>query len=573
MEFDNIITVFKKMIKTDCKSRNAAFWRRSENNFCKKKNPLFFILIISILSAMILTSCSGLQKTMSDQDSGYSITNSNSLSNTDSSNAFISQEEVKSGTLRLWMQPAETLNPLISTQYQWNSLSHLFYDSLYEINTNQEAVPSLVSETVISSDPLTVTIKIKGGIIFHDNTSLDSADVLATVQFIQNPANLSFYYEQMKNVIAITAIDSATIQFTLARPDPFFNYELDFPILASEKINDINILYQPGTGEYQIISYEKGVELKASIFDLNKASKENKVKSIRILELSDTRQAMEAFGEDKVDMVLLRDTFYETYYLRNDIKMIRYPSNKFIFFEMNQSLDKMLFDSAKADYMKNLLTKPSFLDGISGIFCSSNKMPFLSTSPFVHQSKCKDVLMIETPINPFANEKRVLEVVYPLNDVFKEMLILKLKSTFETEKITFNVTGYDPTEYQAILLAGKYDLALIETQLSSNPDPSWLYSKVPLRTVKGLEALNKTGTEMFSQTQTALDEKYLNQNLKIDAQEFCGIMNQAYRYGPFIGVGFRLNGVVLSKRIRGQLESNSFNQYNGVKDVWVWSGQ
>lgn len=537
------------------------------------RSVIVFLTGATFLACSItgLSSCS----TKSNSSSESSSINSSNTASTgsDPSGSQDTSALIVSGTLRLWMQTPTTLNPLVSSQYQWQEISRLFYESLYDINSRQEAVPDLAEECITSENGLTYTIKLKKSVLFSDNTAFDSADVLSTVQFIQNPASQSIYFNQLKNVASAAAVDANTIQFVLLAADPFFLYELDFPILASEKIANNAIPYQPGTGRYKIDSYEKGSQMKASLNSKNRNSSEYKIKNITVLELADTREAMEAFGDDKVDIVLLHDSTYETYYLRNDVKIVRYPSSQYLFFEMNQNTGKALLDVAKADYIRLLLQDSLLYDGLKSIFCTVNSMPFLSTSPLVHLNQCKDILPVAKSSNPFINEKKKLEIIYPKNDLLKQKLMEQFAILLNREKIPYNITGYDAAQYPAAILSGGYDIAVREAQLTSNPDPSWLYLPTTLRTITGAETISKAGTPQYMQVQTALSQKYLTPNIKITAEEFCGIMNQAYRYGPYIGIGFRINGVLQSKRIKGQFDPNSFSQYNKLEEVWVWSGQ
>lgn len=187
--------------------------------------------------------------------------------------------------------------------------------------------------------------------------------------------------------------------------------------------------------------------------------------------------------------------------------------------------------------------------------------------------RCNDVISIITEVNPFMETDQKLQIIYPAGDLVKEKLIVQLKKLLDKENIPSNVTGCDSVVYLERILAGEYDLALREAQLSSNPDPSWLYLNSSLRIVKGADTLIKTGNSQFLNVQTILSIKYSSGKLKPVADQFCDIINRAYRYGPFIGIGFRIAGVMQSKRIQGQLEPYSFNQYNNLEEVWVWSGQ
>ncbi len=523
-----------------------------------------------LISAAGLQSCS---KTAGESSSSGSPISASRSSETSISGEEVSSEPVVSGTLRLWMQQPTSMHPLSSSQYQWTQICNLLYESLYEVNSDQKAMPELADETAISADGLTYTIRLKANVLFHDNTALDSADVAATVQFIQNPANASVYSGNLANVAAVNALDSLTVQFVLRTLDPFFLYELSFPILSSESIADPAVSCPPGTGPFCVTAYQAGVQLDAALFTAHRSAGEYKIQKIAVLILKDTKAAMEAFGDDRVDLVLLRDASYETYYLRNDVKIDRYPSSRFLFFEMGQNAGKILSDDAKADYVKTLLCDPMLLDGIKSVFCTSNAMPFLSTSPFVHANSCADVIPIASEANPFQKEGKKLEIIYLQGDMVKEKLISQLKKLLEKRQVPSSVVGCDAEAYAQRLASGAYDIALREAALSCNPDPSWLYLSSSLRALPGTETLKKSGNAAFQQCQTMLTMRYITPGIEVAPDNFCALMNQACRYGPFYGVGFRICGVMQSKRIKGQLEPNAFNQYNNLKEVWVWSGQ
>lgn len=547
------------------------------------------VIVQTVLFCACSNSGSPSSKTASgttDQSSSmisaaYSSSNTSNVSTQSASNAGASTqsatnsgETIVSGTLRLWMQTPATLHPLVSNAYQWVQLSHLFYEGLYETDSNQNAVPCLADgEHSVSADGLTYRIQLKGNIYFHDNTVFDAQDVVSTMQFIQNPANKSIYYNNLRNVQSVSFYETKSVMIVLKQPDPFFLYELTFPVLTSEHVADLALQYQPGTGEYKMQSYEKGKQMNAVLFQNHRIGAKNLIKKIKILELKDTRTAMEAFDNDEVDMVILRDLNYESYYLRNDIKMIRYPSGNYLFYEMNRNGGRILQDKNKADYMKSVLQKNSLKDGITGIFTTADRFPFLSSSPLLHVGQCKDLLSIPVGENPFLKESRTLEIIYPLHDLVKEKLAGKVNELLTKEKIPCRVTGYEPAKYALAVKSGNYDIALREAQITQNPDPSWMYLLSSVRSVPGSETILKTADERYSTVLTELSAKFTKPGTKINADEFCGIMNRVDRYSPVVGIGFRISGVMISKRIQGQLESNEFNKYNNVKDVWVWSGQ
>lgn len=535
-------------------------------NVLRLPSKIFIIALLSISQIIVTASCA-VSRENSSGSGGVNSSSANITSSSDNSTGTI-----KSGTLRLWMQPPVTFNPLISTQYQWNQISHLFYESLFHIGSRQELTADLADKYSISGDGLTYRIDLKDKVLFHDNTAFDSQDVLSTIQFIQNQTNRSIYFDQLVNISSVTIIDDLSLEIKLSKIDPFFLYDLNFPVLSSEAIDNTDIAYQPGTGLYKIMSYEKGNLMKAALFSNNRNSKDCRIKTINILELEDTRDAMQAFGDDKVDMVSLKDSSYDTYYLRNDMKIIRYPGNKFIFFEMNQPEGALLKNTEKSDFIKSLILKSSLLDGFENIFISKAQIPVLSTSIMIHQIHCEDVLNISTAVNPF-KPADTLKIIYTLGDMVKELLISELGAILKLNGIDFVASGYESAKFNDIIKEGDYDLALREATLGGNPDPSWLYLPASLRLVKDIETINKSSSVIFTESQTYFQQMYAMPDLQINAENFCGVLNKLARNGPFIGLGFRINGIILSKRIKGRIDSNSFNQYNDIKDVWVWSGQ
>ncbi len=539
---------------------------------------IFLLVIITSLS-----SCSFSENsiTSSLNYSGLSVDKSVETSSkmtsevkSDKSTTSISyQNAVVSGTLRLWMQKATTLNPLISTNYQWNQISQMFYEGLFQISSNQTVEPLLVKDYSVSSNGLVYTINLKNNVFFHDNSILDSKDVVETVNYILNHANKSIYITKVSNLLAAVASSPNTVEFTIKTLDPFFLYDLVFPILPSEKINDIAVEFIPGTGKYLIQKYDKEKTVNAVLFLKHRETQDNLIKKINILILEDTRKAMEAFGDDKVDMVQLRNSFYETYNLRNDVKIVRYPSNDFLFFEMNQYTGKYLSNTSKSDYLRVVLSDPKLLDGIVGVYCTSNKIPFLSSSPLVHLNKCNDIIRFNKGVNTFLKETKKIEIIYKTGDMLGDMVILQLEKILNYEKIKFNIVSLDETKFKLALTSGNYDIALREAKLTANPDPSWLYMSDTRKSYPGSETLNNNTTEKYLAVKKNLEALYLAPGTTVKPDMFCALINSAYRYGSFVGIGFRLNGVVLSKRVHGQLESNAFNNYNNIKDVWIWSGQ
>lgn len=546
-------------------------------------NKLIKIILCLFIMISMLSSCA----TNINDNELSSVNISQSLSNQSFTTSLY--EDVVSGTLRLWIQKVDTLNPLVSKNYQFNAMIKLFYDSLFNLDQSQNLINNLVKSYEISDSGLKYTLTIKNNILFNDNTKLDTNDILATFQFIQNPANNSVYFNRTTNILSVTVLDNEKIEFNIKMIDPFFLYDLTFPILPSEtltakvdekptKSTSDDAITQPlvifpGSGQYKLTAYEINKLLKAELNTKNSEAKQNKIKKINIIILENTQKAMEAFGNDLVDMVILRDEFYEKYYLRNDVKIVRFPSNRFYFYELNQAPEKILNDKSKSDYIKVMLQNDTIYDGVNSVFIAPSKYPFISSNPLVHKDECKDILKFEISTDAFQKQSSKIEIIYIANNQIYGLLIPKIKTLLDKAKILYNINAMTKENYDKAIAAGQYDIALREAVLYENPDPSWIYLNQSIRSLPGEQLLKKFGLENYIKNMDELSKLYKDPKTRIDAKPFCSLINSSYGYGPFVGIGFKLSGVILSKRINGQLDSNAFDNYNNIKDVWVWSGQ
>ena len=77
---------------------------------------------------------------------------------------------------------ADTLDPMMSTKDVVSIVTQHFVETLYTFDKNWEVAPLLATELPqISDDGLTYKIGIREGITFHDGSTMDSADVVASL--------------------------------------------------------------------------------------------------------------------------------------------------------------------------------------------------------------------------------------------------------------------------------------------------------------------------------------------------------------------------------------------------------
>lgn len=512
---------------------------------------------------------SGNSKTDSD-DNNISANSNNKI------NSGVSSEPVVSGTLRLWMQKPDTLNPLVSKRSSFNGLIPIFYEGLYQINDRQQAVGQIAKSCIVGANNLSYTIKLNENVKFHDGSKLVGADVISSVFLIKNPVNASPFFNDLSNVSTVIANSTNEITFMLVKPDPFFVYKLIFPVLPDAAIKNTGITIFPGTGPYKIISYKPLEGIAAELYTQHKDAKDFKIKKISILELEDTKAAMKAFGDDLIDMVVMNDAGYENYYLRNDISMARFQSGSFLFFQFNESAGKPLNNAARKDYIRDYIKFADVAAKMQKEQLIVSKYPFFTDDPLLKTSMTSlytSLTDFSKTATPFTKADPPIKIVYSADNKLGKKIVEQTKEFMTYKGINVVVAEILPKNYTAVLKTGDYDIALREAVLDNNPDPSWMFFNNPNRKIIGSDTLAKGGNPLFVTNLAILERFYTNTTEPISADVFNRAVTDMFQYGPYAGLGFRINSVLLSKRVNGQLESNAFNKYNNIKDVWVWSGQ
>ncbi len=158
------------------------------------------------------------------------------------------------------------INPVLAAGNDVDTdLSRLVFSGLMKTNTRGELVPDLAGSYEMSPDGKTYTFHLREGVLWHDGTEMTAADVVATINYIKDPAWQSPHYAQFKNVV-VEAADERTVKFTLSEPFAPFLAMLTIGILpehlwqeiqpANAARADLNI--KPvGTGPFKFKSLVK----------------------------------------------------------------------------------------------------------------------------------------------------------------------------------------------------------------------------------------------------------------------------------------------------------------------------
>ena len=178
-------------------------------------------------------------------------------------------EPKSGGQLRVTSQASiPSLDGVFSGAYVTAALAVHLTHRLFEWNNDLEAKPMLVDTFDLSSDGLTWTFKIREGLTFHDGSSLDTDDVIPSLE--RQMTNFHFAPKLLKSEFAaddpFEKVDSAS--FTLKLREPFGQVPTTFaapwgggPIIPSEMAVTVAQEATPeflGSGPYQFKQWDQG---------------------------------------------------------------------------------------------------------------------------------------------------------------------------------------------------------------------------------------------------------------------------------------------------------------------------
>src|SRR5262245_25541757 len=121
-------------------------------------------------------------------------------------------------TLRIGLQadPA-TLDPAQSASFVDRVALAAVCDKLIELDEKLAYVPQLATEWSWAPDGLSLTMKLRPGVVFHDGERLDAQVVQFNIERYKSAA-YSRRQSELKPVRAVTVIDQGTVRFDLSEP-------------------------------------------------------------------------------------------------------------------------------------------------------------------------------------------------------------------------------------------------------------------------------------------------------------------------------------------------------------------
>ena len=199
----------------------------------------------------------------------YYIYNGKEENETEDTN-IISESNVEEITnIRLVIANLDNLNPIVSKNQNVQDILKLVYEPLLNVTEDYKLESSLLTEWS-KAETKAYLIKIREGVKWHNGTDFIAQDVKYTIDTIKALGDNSIYYSNVRNIENVEIVGNNILRITLYEEEPFFEYNLTFPIISSTFFSgeDLNISSKSnipmGTGMYKLQSVDitSSLELK-----------------------------------------------------------------------------------------------------------------------------------------------------------------------------------------------------------------------------------------------------------------------------------------------------------------------
>ena len=170
-----------------------------------------------------------------------------------------------SDTIYLPMRRIRSLNPLVSRDADTADIAHLMFSSLFDLDETLNVTGDLVRSYRIK-DSVSVVLRLRHKVKFHDGSSLTAEDVRYTVSEIKKIGSKSPYYIYANRIDHVEVMDEHKCRVVFKSSSQAALDNLVFPIVPEGGYSTSTSWTPVGSGAYRYESFHKNSGLKLAPF-------------------------------------------------------------------------------------------------------------------------------------------------------------------------------------------------------------------------------------------------------------------------------------------------------------------
>ena len=490
---------------------------------------------------------------------------------TDETNTIQTTQD-KESILNIGISDFDNINPLITKNKDIISLSTILYEPLLTLSDNYEIELGLASEWS-KSNSKTYLVKLRDNLKWEDGTSVTGTDVKFTIEKLQEGE--SVYSDNVQNIKSVEIIDENTVRINLKEEEPFFEYNLIFPIVSSTQFKDEDFyksrIAPYATGMYKVTSATtEQMELEQNENWYGSGTTERKIDKVVITFFDTMGDAYNSLKIGNIDLVCTSITNVEDYIGTIGFITKEYKGRELDFISLN--CEDSLLENVEVRQAINYAINKAKINSEafdSNYYISSFQIDYgsylydkESTSSY-NKEKAKEVLedagweyrygywrKTENYTTQYLN----LNLVVDNSDETRVKVAELIEEQLEDIGINVYLYRVSNSAYKNYLENKNYDMIITGVNNGYSPDLSYFLGENNISNYQNEEITSLLEEVKNISDPELLKEKY-NRIIEIYEQEV-----------PSICLYRNKNKLVYGIRLTGEVNPNNYTAYNNFEN-------
>jgi peptide/nickel transport system substrate-binding protein len=486
----------------------------------------------------------------------------------------VETKQVTESILNIGISDFDNINPLITDNQDIIRLSTILYEPLLEITQDYGIENRLASEWS-KLDATTYLVKLKDNLKWEDGTALTGSDVKFTIEKLKE--GKSAYSDNVKNIKSVEIIDGNTLRLELKEEEPFFEYNLIFPIVSSNQFKDEKNFYKSrlapiATGMYKVTAATKdSMELSKNEnwFDANNT--ELKIDKISLTFYDTMGDVYNSLKIGNIDFICTSKTnvkdyigtigFNTTKYKGRDLDFISFNcsegplADKEVRKAINYAIDKKKINSSV--FSNNNYVSSFPLDYGSYLYNKEGSSDY-------NKEKAKETLENAgweyrygywRKTENYNTEYLNIDLVVDSSNSSRVKVAEEIEKQLEDIGINVYVYRVSNSSYKQYLENKNYEMIITGISNGYSPDLTYFFGDDNIANYNNEEMKNILNEVKNISDQNTLKEKY-NRIVEIYEDEM-----------PYVCLYRNIDKVVYSIRVTGNIVPNIYTVYNNF-ETW-----
>jgi hypothetical protein len=351
-----------------------------------------------------------------------------------------------------------------------------------------------------------------------------------------------------------------------------------------------------GTGRYKMQKTDAQNNLWLTLANHDNSIDATSADTIILKQFRRVNEAMQALESDELDLVMLDSEQYPYYFTRNNLVLQSFTANRSVFLALKSESDsaseqQRMIELKKQFSSLSLQRSEIVLPGEINDIPLPVKMLPLENSSDIYKEKLEN-LSIESGSEPetaIVDSEGAYELISgPFSIIVpdKEYMISTanvIAGVAADKGISLEISILNDADYAEAITGKAYDLALCEAVLADNFNPAWLYG--PNGSVKEISRLQDYAISDYDSARLRLswyDDMWNLPLINSSGQkpdetitntQYGNILLDVAALSPYIHLYLPYSALAYGDRVSGISNPNIFHPYNGLEELWIWSGQ